>query len=56
MNMMYRDEDNDGILLADAGNAFNSLNRQSFFHNISYLCPSIAIFAKIVTALHQDFS
>ena len=27
-------------------NAFNSLNRQPFLHNISYLCPSTAIFVK----------
>ena len=31
--------------VVDASNAFNSLNnRQSFSRNISYLCPSIAIF------------
>ena len=31
--------------VVDASNAFNSLNnRQSFLRNISYLCPSIAIF------------
>ena len=46
MNMMYEDENTDVILLVDAINAFNSLNRQSFLHNISYLCPSIAIFVK----------
>ena len=27
-------------------NAFNLLNRQSFLHNISYLCPSISAFVK----------
>ena len=46
MNMMYEDKNTDGILLVDASNAFNSLNRHSFLHNISYLCPSIAIFVK----------
>ena len=30
MNMMYEDENTDVILLVDAINAFNSLNRQSF--------------------------
>ena len=34
------------ISLVDASNAFNSLDRQSFLHNISYLFPSIAIFVK----------
>ena len=46
MNMMYEDESTDAILLADAKNVFNSLNRQSFLHNKSYLCSSIAIFVK----------
>ena len=44
--MTYEDENTDAILLVDASNAFNSLNRQSFLHNISYLCPSKAIFVK----------
>ena len=46
MNMMYEDENTDAILLVDASNTFNSLNRQLFLYNISYLCPSIAIFVK----------
>ena len=46
MDMIYEDEKTDGILLVDASNAFSSLNRQSLLHNISYLCPSIAIFVK----------
>ena len=46
MNMMYEDENTDAILLADASNAFSSLNGQSFLHNISYLCPLIVIFVK----------
>ena len=51
--MMYEDENTDAILLVDASNALNSLDRQSFLHNISYLFPSIAIFVKIclITAL-----
>ena len=34
MNMMYEDEDTDVILLVNTSNAFNSLNRQSFLHNV----------------------
>ena len=44
MNMVYEDENTDAILLVDPSNAFNSLNRQLFLHDISYLCPLIAIF------------
>ena len=34
MNMMYEDENINVILLVDAINAFNSLNRQSFLHKL----------------------
>ena len=44
--MMYEDGKTDAILLVDASNAFNSLNRQSLLHNISYLYPAIAILVK----------
>ena len=46
MKMMYEDESTDTISLVNASNAFNSLDRQLFLHNISYLFPSIAIFVK----------
>ena len=35
---MYNDENNDAVLLVDASNAFNSLTREVFLHNISYIC------------------
>ena len=54
INMMYEDENTDAILLVDASNAFSSLNRQSFLHNISYLYPSIAIFGKNCFSLNGD--
>ena len=34
MNMMYEDEGTDAILLVDASNEFNSLNRQSFLRKL----------------------
>ena len=34
--------DTEGVLLVDASNAFNSLNRQTALHNIQVLCPAIA--------------
>ena len=43
---MYNDENNDVVLLADARNAFDSLNREVFLHNISYICPEISVFIK----------
>ena len=35
-------DDTEAILLVDASNAFNSINRMSALHNIRHLCPSIA--------------
>lgn len=32
----------EAVLLVDASNAFNSLNRQAALHNVRHLCPSIA--------------
>ena len=32
------------VLLADAENAFNSINRQVFLHNIRHICPPVATF------------
>ena len=46
LNSMYNDENNDTVLLVDASNAFYSLNREVFLHNISYICPAISAFVK----------
>ena len=34
--------DSEGVLLVDASNAFNSLNRRVMLHNIQRLCPAFA--------------
>ena len=39
--LFYREEA-EALLLVDASNAFNSLNRQTALHNIQRLCPSLA--------------
>jgi len=31
-------------MLIDASNAFNSINRKAFLHNVKIICPSIATF------------
>ena len=38
----FLQEDNEAILLADASNAFNSLNRMVALYNIQQICPSFA--------------
>ena len=40
----FESEFSEAILLVDAKNAFNSLNRQTALLNILHLCPSIARF------------
>ena len=46
VNSIYNDGNNDAVLLVDASNAFNSLNREVLFRNISYICPAISVFVK----------
>ncbi len=38
----FESDENEAVLLADASNAFNSLNRQATLHNIRRLCPPLA--------------
>jgi len=42
----YEDEETEGILLVDASNAFNALNRKAALHNIQHTCPEFAIFTR----------
>ena len=43
MNNIFEEEETDDILLVDASNAFNALNRAVYkLHNIKYLSPSMA--------------
>ena len=41
MNEIFDGEDTDAVLLIDASNAFNSLNRMTALHNILVTCPII---------------
>ena len=38
----FESDENEAVLLADASNAFNSLNRQVVLHNIQRICPPLA--------------
>ena len=46
MRDIFAEEETDGVLLIDASNAFNTLNRQALLHNIRYLCPTIATYVR----------
>ena len=41
---IYNDEHSETVLLVDAENAFNSINRNAMIHNISVVCPAIATY------------
>ena len=41
----FNGSDSDGILLVDAENAFNLLNRRVVLHNIQYSCQLVSRFA-----------
>ena len=45
MNQIFQEEETDALLLVDATNAFNSINRQAMLHNIQYICPPMATYA-----------
>ena len=42
MQEMYIDEGTEGMLMVDAENAFNCLNRRAALHNVQYLCPALS--------------
>lgn len=44
MDSIFKDQNSDAALLIDAGNAFNSVNREAFIHNVEIVCPVFATF------------
>ena len=40
MRLIFEDDETEGVLLVDAENAFNNLNRKAAISNIKQLCPS----------------
>ena len=46
MSQIFNEEDSEAVLLIDASNAFNAVNRKLFLHNVSVICPEIAVFVR----------
>ena len=44
MHAIFEADDTDAVLLIDASNAFNAINRATSLHNIRVLCPVIAAY------------
>ena len=44
MREIYQEAETDAVLLIDASNAFNCLNREAMLHNIRYVCPELATY------------
>ena len=51
MRNTFLDNDSEAVLLVDATNAFNSLNRQAALHNIHRLCPPLAT---VLTNIYRE--
>ena len=43
-HIFENEESTEAVLLVDASNAFNSVNRRLFLHNINVVCPVLATF------------
>ena len=46
MRKTFEDGETEGVLLVDASNAFNVLNRKAAIHNIQHTCPPLATFIR----------
>ena len=51
MRQVFEAPDTDAVILVDASNAFNSLNRQAALRNIHQLCPSLS---KVLTNTYRE--
>ena len=52
----FQQDGTEAVLLVDASNAFNSLNRDAALHNIRSLCPSISTMLSTPTESQQSCS
>ncbi len=44
IRQIFVNEETEAVLLIDAANAFNSVNRMAFIHNTKVICPSLSTF------------
>ena len=46
MRGIFAEEETEAVLLVDAANVFNSVNRKVFLHNVKIICPPISTFVQ----------
>ena len=46
MRTIFEHKDCEAVLLVDAKNAFNSMNRKTMLHNVGIKCPTLAMYAE----------
>ena len=46
MRELYNDKECEAVLLVDALNVFNTLNREAMMHNTGILCPTLTTFVQ----------
>ena len=51
---MFNEDDTEVVLMIDAPNAFDSIKREAFLHNIKVLCPALAMFIKKLYSMRSD--
>ena len=54
MREIFGSEDCEAVLLVDAKNAFNSMNRKTMLHNIGIRCPPLAMYAENTYKVPSD--
>ena len=48
-DLIFKEENTDAVLLIDAENAFNLINREAFIDSVKIICPAFATFGRFVS-------
>ena len=51
---MFNEDNTEAVLMVDASNAFNSINREAILHNTKMLCPVLAMFINNCYSIPSD--
>ena len=51
---MFNEENTEPMIMVDASNAFNSINREAFLHKTKVLCPALATLINTCHSIPSD--